>query len=77
MTLAITLSYALAECLEAIGERGESIEKCLRRFPKHRRELRPLLEMVLALQAERGEEKQPSPMFVLGLKERLIGKADE
>lgn len=71
----ITLSRALAECLEALQERDEGLEECLQRFPQHREELRPLLEVALALQAARGREKRPSPLFVLGLKERLTRKA--
>ncbi len=77
MTLAITLSRALAECLEAIQEDGGSLDECLERFPQHREELRPLLEVALALQAARKEKQRPSPMFVLGLKERLIRKTKE
>ncbi len=77
MTLPITLSRALAECLEAIQEDVGSLEECLKRFPQHREELRPLLEVALALQTARKEKKRPSPMFVLGLKERLIRKTKE
>ena len=72
--MAITLSCALAESLEAIQEDGRSMDESLMRFPQHREELRPLLEVALALQAARMENKRPSPMYVLGLKERLIRK---
>lgn len=75
MTLpTITLSRALAECLEGIQEHDESLEDCLRRFPQHREELRVLLEVALALQASR-KETRPSPSFVVRLKKRLIKEA--
>ena len=75
MTLpTISLSHALAECLEGIQERDESLEECLRRFPQHREELRVLLEVARSLQASR-KETRPSPLFVIQLKERLIKEA--
>ena len=68
----ITLSHALAECLEGIQDRDESLEGCLRRFPQYREELRALLEVALALQDTSRKETRPSPLFVLQLKERLM-----
>ena len=70
----ISLSHALAECLEGIQEHDESLEECLRRFPQHREELRVLLEVARSLQASR-KETRPSPLFVIQLKERLIKEA--
>lgn len=67
---AISLSRALAECLEALDE-GKSPESCLERYPPYRQELRSLLQVAQALRAAR-REKQPSPMFVIGLKQRLL-----
>ncbi len=64
----ITLSHALADCLDAIQE-GESLKACLNRYPEHRERLRPLLEVAQTLHwEERQEEARPSPNFVDELK---------
>ena len=72
MTLAtITLSHALADCLDAIQE-GESLKACLNRYPEHRERLRPLLEVAQTLYREEyQEEATTSPYFVVDLKSIL------
>ncbi len=67
----ITLSRALAECLEALEENEQSLESHLERYPQYRQELRSLLQVAIALKATR-REKQPSPMFIIGLKKKLL-----
>jgi hypothetical protein len=70
MTLAtITLSHALAECLDHLWE-GESISDCLDRYPEHRESLRPLLRVAQLLR-ERRPDVTPSPYFVVSLKAKL------
>ena len=67
----ITLSHALADCLDAIQE-GESLKACLNRYPEHRERLRPLLKVAQALHREKyQEEATPSPDFVGDLKSVL------
>ncbi len=67
----ITLSRALADCLDALRE-GESLKACLNRYPEHRERLRPLLEVAQTLhREERQEEATPSPHFVVKLKSIL------
>ena len=67
----ITLSHALADCLDAIQE-GESLKACLNRYPEHRERLRPLLKVAQALHREKyQEEATPSPDFVGELKSIL------
>ncbi len=67
----ITLSHALADCLDAIQE-GESLEACLDRYPEHRERLRPLLEVAQTLHREKYQkEAAPSPYFVVDLKSIL------
>ena len=51
----------LQECLELVLNRGETIESCLSRYPKHTDELRPLLETALA--AKRAIAVEPSVEF--------------
>ena len=70
----ITLSHALADCLDSIQE-GESLKACLNRYPEHREQLGPLLEIAQTLhRGEYQEEPAPSPGFVVDLKSIL---ADE
>ena len=70
MTLAsTTLSHALVRCLEAL-EDGETLEHCVDKYPQYRESLRPLLEVALALRATQ-PPGQPSPYFVIQLKEQL------
>jgi len=57
--------------LEALEENEQSLESRLERYPQYRQELRPLLQVALALKAAR-RDKQPSPMFVIGLKKKLL-----
>ena len=67
----ITLSHALAECLDAMQE-GESLKACLNRYPDHREHLRPLLEVAQTLhRQEYQEEAAPSPDFVVDLESIL------
>ncbi len=67
----ITLSHALADCLDSIRE-GESLKACLNRYPEHRERLRPLLEVAQTLHREEcQEEATPSPDFVVDLKSIL------
>ncbi len=67
----ITLSHALADCVDALRE-GESLEACLNRYPEHRGRLRPLLEVAQTLHREEyQEEATPSPDFVVDLKSIL------
>ena len=65
----VSLSRALADCVEAI-EGGEQLERCLERHPQYREHLRPLLEVAQTLRGNR-PEAQPSPYFIIDLKERL------
>lgn len=39
------LEALLDECLQDMSTRGESIERCLQRYPQHARELAPLIQM--------------------------------
>ncbi len=67
----ITLSHALADCLDALQE-GESLKACLDRYPDHRERLRPLLEVAQTLHREEyQQEATPSPDFVADLKSIL------
>ncbi len=67
----ITLSHALADCLDALRE-GKSLKACLDRYPEHRERLRPLLEVAQTLHREKyQEEAAPSPYFVVDLKSIL------
>ncbi len=67
----ITLSHALADCLDALQE-GESLKACLDRYPAHRERLRPLLEVAQTLHREEyQQEATPSPDFVADLKSIL------
>ena len=67
----ITLSHALADCLDAMQD-GESLNACLNRYPEHRERLRPLLEVAQTLHREKSqEEAAPSPYFVVDLKSIL------
>ncbi len=51
----------LDECLERLLTKGETIEQCLRSFPKHADELKPLLEAALAI--KKASAIQPSSEF--------------
>ncbi len=67
----ITLSHALAYCLDALRE-GVSLIACLDRYPEHRERLRPLLEVAQTLHREEyRQEATPSPDFVVDLKSIL------
>ena len=67
----ITLSHALADCLDALRE-GESLKACLNRYPEHGERLRPLLEVAETLHREEYQaEATPSPDFVGDLKSIL------
>ncbi len=43
------LDRALDECLERLLVKGETVEQCLRDFPRHAEALKPLLEMAVAV----------------------------
>jgi hypothetical protein len=49
------------ECLELMLVKGETVEECLRRYPEHARELKPLLETATA--TKKAVAVQPSPEF--------------
>ncbi len=66
----ITLSHALADCLDALRE-GESLKACLDRYPEHRERLGPLLAVAQTLQREEYQEATPSLDFVADLKSIL------
>ena len=51
----------LNECLERLLTKGETVEECLRSFPKHANELKPLLEA--ALDIKKAIAIQPSSEF--------------
>lgn len=74
MTLAnTTLSHALADCLECLGE-GGTVEECLNKYPQHRDSLRPLLRAARALHEQRFQA-MPSPHFIVDLKTKLTKQA--
>lgn len=54
------LDNIMDECLERLLAKGETIEQCLRSFPEHASELKPLLETALAINNEISSI-QPSP----------------
>ncbi len=66
---AITLSHALAECLEFLQE-GESLEACLDKYPEHRETLRPLLAVAQALRDQQ-VTAAPSAHFLVELKSKV------
>jgi hypothetical protein len=49
------------ECLELMLDKGETVEECLRRYPEHAQELKPLLETATA--TKKATAVQPSPEF--------------
>jgi NADH:ubiquinone oxidoreductase subunit E len=51
-------------------ESGEQLERCLERYPQYREHLLPLLEVAQTLLGHQ-PEAQPSPAFIVDLKERL------
>jgi len=51
----------LEECLELVLVKGATVEECLRRYPEHAAELKPLLEMATA--TKKATAVQPSPEF--------------
>ncbi len=55
------LDNVLDECLERLLAKGETIEQCLRSFPEHAAELKPLLETALAIKEI--SAIQPRPEF--------------
>lgn len=76
MTLAgITISHVLADCLDAL-DAGQSLEECLDRYPRHRQQLRPLLETALALE-EAPVTAEPGPQFVSQLRDQLMAWGHE
>jgi hypothetical protein len=71
----------LDECLERLLLKGESLERCLERYPQQAAELKPLLETALA--AREASNIQPRPdfrararyQFQSALKETAAGKS--
>ena len=64
---------ALADCLEALSEGSEELERRLRKHEQYRQELVALLEIVKELRATGQEEEAiPSDEFVRELKEKLL-----
>ncbi len=55
---------------------GESLEACLKRYPKYRDRLRPLLEIAQALEDGR-PEVAPSAYFLTELKSKLTREEHE
>jgi hypothetical protein len=49
------------ECLELVLVKGETIDECLRRYPEHAQELKPLLETATA--TKKATAVQPTPEF--------------
>ena len=63
----------LDECLAAI-EAGDTMERCLARYPNHADELAPLLQIATAL--ERLPQLGPSPATAATAKSRFLAEAD-
>lgn len=72
----VSLTRALAECVEAMEEGGERLERCLERYPQYREHLRPLLEVAQSLRGNQPKAR-PSSYFIVDLKKRLRGNPDE
>ena len=66
----ITLSHALADCLEFMRQ-GERLEECLDRYPQYRDRLRPLLEVAQALESC-GPDPKPSAHFLANLEMTIL-----
>ena len=66
----ITLSHALADCLEFMRQ-GETLEACLDRYPQYRDRLRPLLEVAQALESC-GPDPKPSAHFLANLETTIL-----
>jgi hypothetical protein len=72
VTLA-SIILALADCLDALDEGTEELEKRLKKHESYRQELTGILEIVKELRAVGQEEEAiPSGQFVRELKERLL-----
>ena len=71
----ITLSLALAECLESLRE-GKTLEACLEKYPEHRETLAPLLAIAQSLQDHQAPA-MPSPYFLVDLKSKLTIEASK
>ncbi len=61
MSKSIEFDNILDECLNRLMFKGETLEQCLRHYPKHVDELKPLLEA--ALVTSRLSSLEPSPEF--------------
>jgi len=61
----------LAECLDRITVKGDSVEKCLGNYPEHAAELEPLLKAAVSLVGTSSAIK-PSPEFERVGKHRLL-----
>ena len=66
----ITLSHALADCLEFMRQ-GETLEACLDRYPQYGDRLRPLLEVAQALESC-GPDPKPSAHFLANLETTIL-----
>jgi hypothetical protein len=60
----------LSECLEALIEGRWDLDECLRRYPEHAAELRPMLETAIA--ASRAHAVEPRPEFASAARERFL-----
>ena len=69
---AITLSHALADCLESLRV-GVPLEACLDKYPEYRERLRPLLEVAQRLETPQPDPK-PSAHFLANLETTLTTK---
>lgn len=64
----------LDACLDDIQEHGATIADCLAKYPEYGEELKPLLEVALALLS--GPDVKPSKDFKAALRDRLMGLPD-
>lgn len=71
--MGIRLETVLDECLVALA-RGEALEACLRRYPKHRAELEPLLNTALAVKGA-VRRQAASPETLLRARNRFLAEA--
>ncbi len=71
---AITLSHALADCLESLKV-GIQLEACLDKYPEYRERLRPLLEVAQRLETPQADPK-PSAHFLTDLETILTTESN-
>ncbi len=66
------VSQALADCIESIQSGQSTIDECLEKYPQYAQELKPVLEVMLGLQA--AGTLTPRQLFQLHARERLLSK---